>query len=98
MSEKLYDNEFFICISKPKNKLFIPDYVPPQLNKRGDVRYNLRMKMLSASGAAFPSSIDALASKNKKNINTPAKIASKITSQKINELKRHVQLTVLGER
>ena len=73
-------NECVICISKPKNKLFIPDYVPPQQNKRGDVRYNLRMKMLSASGAAFPSSIDALASKNKKQNSYSVKIANKVTN------------------
>ena len=84
---------------KPKNKLFIPDYVPPQLNKRGDVRYNMRMKMLNGSGAAFPSSIDALASKNNnKNNHTTVKIANKVTNQSLNELKRHIQLTVMGER
>ena len=65
---------------KPKNKLFIPDFVPPHLNKRGEVRYNLRMKMLNASGATFPSSIDALASRNKKQNSTSVKIASKVTN------------------
>ena len=88
----------FYFVSKPKNKLFIPDYIPPQLNKRGEVRYNMRMKMLNSSGAAFPSTIDALASKSKKDYNSPVKIANKVTDQSINELKRHIQLTLMGEK
>lgn len=44
---------------KPKSRLLIPDYVIPSDKKRENVRYNIRMKMLLASGIQFPSSLDA---------------------------------------
>lgn len=76
--------------SKPKSRHIIPDYVIPTDKKREDVRYNIRMKMLLASGIQFPSSLDA--QDKKRVLSKNAKVAPKVTQASIAELNRHIKL------
>ena len=73
--------------------MIYPEGIPPNENKRVQVRYNIRMKMFKSNGLEFPSTLDAQKAKKFDRNKSPAKIASKVTQQSVQAINYHMYLT-----